>query len=820
MARLYLLPLLLALGAEVRPANSSSTSTDNNGPTTTVALGPTTLSSGAPFGGVGGASGGGGGTRLLVDYPAQQRSDILDMLFKPLHGAALQHLKVEIGCDGDTTQGSEATHARSATDIDFDRGYEVWFMQEAANRRHDIQLSGLEWGIPGFVAADGMWSKTNVDYLTGWVAGLRDKKGLNITALAVAYNENTYDASFIKAVRKALDGAGLAHVRTIAPDSWGRMWAIVPDMQKDPALAAAIDIIGTHQECTGDAREMPPPGTMALGKPLWSTEQHIGEFGSFAGCAAGSTPQSMDLDLPTWDFRAALGLARALNQGYVVANQTSTLIWTPVYSWYETLLYGGKGIIVANSPWSGWYAVPDTVWMVAHTTQFVAPGWRFADSSGCRLGADNLSSVVSYVSPDSKNLSIVIETAQSIAPNTFEIQLSSSFAGLTSLHMWRSQRGAVFIKQPPLKLTKGAASLTIEPGSVVSLTTTTGQQKGGAADSIPQRRNFSLPYADNFESYADDKLPRFTSDMEGVYTARKLSSSKGGGTVLAQRTASKPESTATGDSTNFGTIIGDGSWIDYTVRITARITKEAGLAMSEIPASCTFNHSVGRCSGLIQQPTVNSSEACQAACCAKGPGCETWQWCPTTSKDCDKWKDSGRCWIGNADHCGSAQDNWVTGGRSKSSHPMPPAPLGPGHPWLYLASHIGVFAQGSSCILSGKPLPEICEPGGCCPIGKGGMAPAALHSSLSPAGFVFRLDFDGNGGSDASWSLQVGAPGGKCDGQKCNHETVSRGNLTWRVGDWMMLSLSAQRIGGNKTRLGWVATSCTYLEPRFVTWIW
>jgi hypothetical protein len=32
-----------------------------------------------------------------------------------------------------------------------------------------------------------MWSTTNVNYLTGWASGLRDKKGLNITALAVAY---------------------------------------------------------------------------------------------------------------------------------------------------------------------------------------------------------------------------------------------------------------------------------------------------------------------------------------------------------------------------------------------------------------------------------------------------------------------------------------------------------------------------------------------------------------------------------------------------------------------------------------------------------
>ena len=147
-------------------------------------------------------------------------------------------------------------------------------------------------------------------YLTGWATGLRDNKGLNITALAVAYNENTYNAPFIKAMRKSLDEAGLSHVKTIAPDSWGRMWAIVKDMQEDPVLAAAIDIIGTHQECTGAPAQMPPAETLQLGKPLWSTEQHIGELGSFAGCPAGVYSN----DLPVWDFRSALNLARSLNQ--------------------------------------------------------------------------------------------------------------------------------------------------------------------------------------------------------------------------------------------------------------------------------------------------------------------------------------------------------------------------------------------------------------------------------------------------------------------------------------------------------------------------
>ena len=49
------------------------------------------------FDGIGGLSGGGGCSRLLKDYPPEQQSQILDILFKPRFGASLQILKVEIG---------------------------------------------------------------------------------------------------------------------------------------------------------------------------------------------------------------------------------------------------------------------------------------------------------------------------------------------------------------------------------------------------------------------------------------------------------------------------------------------------------------------------------------------------------------------------------------------------------------------------------------------------------------------------------------------------------------------------------------------------
>src|SRR5690606_14605494 len=98
-------------------------------------------SGGRTFDGIGGVSAG-GSSRLLIDYPEPERSQILDYLFKPGYGAAIQILKVEIGGDMNGTVGSEASHMREPDEINGDRGYEWWLMTEARKRNPDIKLAG------------------------------------------------------------------------------------------------------------------------------------------------------------------------------------------------------------------------------------------------------------------------------------------------------------------------------------------------------------------------------------------------------------------------------------------------------------------------------------------------------------------------------------------------------------------------------------------------------------------------------------------------------------------------------------------------------
>ena len=83
---------------------------------------------------------GSGGTRLLIDYPEPQRSQVMDFPFKPDFGAAPHHLKVELGGDGNSTDGVEPSYARTREEFEhprpecFRRGYEWLVMHEAKKR--------------------------------------------------------------------------------------------------------------------------------------------------------------------------------------------------------------------------------------------------------------------------------------------------------------------------------------------------------------------------------------------------------------------------------------------------------------------------------------------------------------------------------------------------------------------------------------------------------------------------------------------------------------------------------------------------------------
>ena len=126
-------------------------------------------SAGRTFDGIGAISGGGGNSRLLTDYPAAQQQQILDYLFEPGYGADLQILKVEIGGDTNSTDGSESSIEHASGSINCGNGYEWWLMEQAKALNPNIKLYGLAWGAPGWL---GLLLVHRHDQLPGQLAEL------------------------------------------------------------------------------------------------------------------------------------------------------------------------------------------------------------------------------------------------------------------------------------------------------------------------------------------------------------------------------------------------------------------------------------------------------------------------------------------------------------------------------------------------------------------------------------------------------------------------------------------------------------------------
>jgi galactosylceramidase len=562
--RIWSLAAIYILAGCVTPARAQS-------PFTITVDGTDT---GRTFDGIGAVSGGGATSRLLLEYPPAQRRDILDFLFKPKFGASFQHLKVEIGGDINSTEGTEPSFAHTRdefsnpTAITFNRGYEWTIMEEAKSRNPAIKLSGLEWGAPGWIGTGDndrakFFSQDNIDYLVQFINGAHDYHNLDIDYLGI-WNETPYDTQWIKDLKAAIDqnnaNRGLA-TRVIGGDQPDDEWPIINDLQSDPALLQAVAVASTHYASFGDSSIYPPlapfdspPGAKTLGIPLWDTEDGPWPLGPWYGGWEGSKE-----------------LARIYNRNYAVGRITSTLLWNLVTSYYDNLLYPGAGAMTANSPWSGHYQVDSGIWVTAHTTQFADSGWQYLDRA-CGLFLDDNGQVtgshVALKSPNNSDYSIITETTQASGPTTVTFTVAG---GLSTgpVHVWRTNATDSFLQLDDVAPdSTGSFTIALDPESIYSLTTTTGQTKGTAASDNPPSSAFPLPYQEDFESYNVGQTARYLSDQGGSFEV--AAASLGQGNVLRQMDDQRGiEWYVYCLTPDPYTYLGSADWTDYQVSVSA-----------------------------------------------------------------------------------------------------------------------------------------------------------------------------------------------------------------------------------------------------------
>ena len=496
---------------------------------------------GRTFDGIGALSAG-ASSRLLIDYPEPQRSEILDYLFKPNFGAALQINKVEIGGDMNSTDGSEPSHMRTKDDENYNRGYEWWLMVESKKRNPEVKLCGLQWGAPNWVnPVNNIFTPENITFILKWIEGAKKHHNLAINYVG-GWNEREGDPAWFIQLRQALDKAGYKDVQVVADD--GFRWKVGKAMATNPEYAASAQILGTHypEKMRGEDFADNLNKSLKTGKPLWGSE--IGSADYNGGAA---------------------GLAKIYNQGYIDSRMTAFINWSTVWSVLAGLPFSGCGLMVANTPWSGHYEIGKSIWATAHTTQFAQPGWQYLDRACGYFGGNAQNgSYVALVSPNHKDYSLIAEALDAKVPQSATFSVGG---GLSSgvLHVWKTNLRSNktedwFIKQTDLSPKDGSFTVTVEPGCIYSLTTTTGQAKGVTSPPAPAK--LKLPYHDDFQQYAIGATPKYFSDQHGTFEVAQASGGRQG-KCLRQMVIAKP--VYWNSDADPATLIGAPHWKNYCV---------------------------------------------------------------------------------------------------------------------------------------------------------------------------------------------------------------------------------------------------------------
>ena len=497
---------------------------------------PITLDIGAVgevFDGIGGLSAG-AGSRLLIDYKEPYKSQIMDMLFKPGFGASLNHFKIEIGGDINSTFGTEPSPMRTeeeyrkaveviingSTDPKlnaeveamFKRGYEFWLASEAKKRNPDILLDGLQWGAPGWI--ENIYSQKNVDYLIMFIKGARKYWGVDFDLIGGMQNEcNNANPEYIKLLRKTLDASGLGNVKISVVDYAWNPDNFIIELKNDPELVKAVYSYGTHYAVYMLVPEVFLPDAQFArdnGLKIWNGEDN----------AANGFEQPKTKGL----YLFAMANAHIFNRSFVTHGTTMSQYCFEACAWLRTLdsVFNDCSPVNATYPWSGYYDIAPTCWAMAHTTQFAIPGQQYLSvESGGSGSLPDGGYYVTIVDPVTGDYSLVIETYNTTETQTAMFRLKGLKTDVKNVWVsYGNDDSTWFIKNNGYldSVFDGGAgfTLTIAPNSIVTVTSTDRGYKGGFAD-IPDKQFFPSVYEDSFEDYNIGATSRYLSDLFGAF---------------------------------------------------------------------------------------------------------------------------------------------------------------------------------------------------------------------------------------------------------------------------------------------------------------
>ena len=537
-----------------------------------------------------------GSSRLLMDYKEENEDaywEIMNWLFNQKTGVGLSHIKIELGCDLDTSSGAEpATKRFASQEADVRRGAGYMFAHDALTINPNITVDMLCWGLPAWVeyaydeseeagnAARYRWYKETID-------AAYDEWNITFSYVSANRNEKDVERDWTIYLRNALDNEEVqrydyGQIKLVAADETDKM-EVAAMMLEDEEFRNAVDVLGFHYNSYMD--ENVKKLHDEYGKEIWFSEGASVATDSIFG--ANNTTDGVN----TSGTNGMLDIANRIIIGMAQSNMTMYEFQPAVASYYDGSVYFPKQLIKANSPWSGDYEISNGLVMAMHFTNFMDKGWQFVDSGSYGDGKqkDHYISETSdnYLTATKKltgDYSTVI-TNDSDTTRTYQVEVSNLDKAASKVHVWETRSnedGEAYDahwleKIGTIKPEKNGDVYTYEievrPYSMVTLTTTTGQKgyaKRKAQTGIDKEKDtkLALPYSDDFEykdAYIEERgrTPRYTSDVNGAF---EVIETENGNKVLRQQINQDRLGSGWGLAPeNAMTSLGDDTWKDYVV---------------------------------------------------------------------------------------------------------------------------------------------------------------------------------------------------------------------------------------------------------------
>lgn len=530
-------------------------------------------------------------SRLLLDYKNQnpkQYQELLQLIFGD-KGCGVQHLKIEMGADINSSSGTEPCTMRTPDEkADVTRGAGFILAADAKKVNPNLTLDMLWWSEPLWIEREnGLMSGAQLPkekiyenrylwYRENLVAAY-ETFGLKFDFVSATQNERAWDADWIIYLSNHLKSDSKApydfsKIKIVAGDevcTWNQANLMVENKE----LFDAIDVIGSHYT-------------------YWSNEtvQNLRENGKEVWMSEGSSPMGYAKSLSRYDgngsglngLNGVLDVASRIITMYAAGKMTLYEFQPVVAAYYDGVTYCHKQVISAQTPWNGYYELDSGFFMTLHFSLFIKRGWLMLDQAsfadghaagdGHALGGATYSCLSACDPKTGDWSSVITNTTENPIEYTFELKNDDKKLWLYETSSWKKSDS---LKKSPVKIKNKLCKIIIKPNSIVTLSTinTNPQEDALSLSSVSEKDDkvLALPYEDDF-SYSDDFLserggaPLYTTDEGGAFEVIEEDGQK----ILQQKILLENKAREWGGSPEPVTNLGDDRWFNYSVQIEGR----------------------------------------------------------------------------------------------------------------------------------------------------------------------------------------------------------------------------------------------------------